>query len=30
MLDMLARWTTERSVIVQILVNNPSELYGFD
>ncbi|MCF8172969.1 MAG: amidohydrolase family protein [Candidatus Methylopumilus sp.] len=30
MLDMLARWTTERSVIEQILVNNPSELYGFD
>lgn len=29
MLDMLARWTTERSVIEQILVNNPSELYGF-
>jgi predicted TIM-barrel fold metal-dependent hydrolase len=30
MLDMLARWTTERSVIEQILVNNPNELYGFD
>ena len=30
MLDMLARWTTERSVIEQILVTNPSELYGFD
>ena len=30
MLDMLARWTTEHSVIEQILVNNPSELYGFD
>lgn len=29
MLDMLARWTTERSVIEQILVSNPSELYGF-
>ena len=30
MLDMLARWTTERSVLEQILVRNPSELYGFD
>ena len=30
MLDMLGRWTTERSVIEQILVNNPNELYGFD
>jgi predicted TIM-barrel fold metal-dependent hydrolase len=30
MLDMLARWTTERSVIEQILINNPSKLYGFD
>jgi predicted TIM-barrel fold metal-dependent hydrolase len=30
MLDMLGRWTTERSVIEQILVSNPSELYGFD
>ncbi len=30
MLDMLARWTTERSVIEQILVTNPSGLYGFD
>lgn len=29
MLDMLARWATERSVIEQILVSNPSELYGF-
>ncbi len=29
MLDMLARWTTERAVIEQILVQNPSELYGF-
>ncbi len=29
MLDMLARWTTERAVIEQILVSNPSELYGF-
>ena len=30
MLDMLARWTPDRSVIEQILVGNPSELYGFD
>ena len=30
MLDMLSRWTTERSVLEQILVRNPSELYGFD
>ena len=30
MLDMLSRWTTERSVLEQILVSNPSELYGFD
>jgi len=29
MLDMLTRWTTERSVIEKILVQNPSELYGF-
>ena len=29
MLDMLARWTNERSVIEQILVINPSKLYGF-
>jgi D-galactarolactone isomerase len=29
MLDMLARWSTERSVIEKILVSNPSELYGF-
>ena len=29
MLDMLARWTTERAAIEQILVQNPSELYGF-
>ena len=30
MLDMLARWTHQRSVIEQILVTNPAELYGFD
>jgi len=30
MLDMLARWTTDRSVIEQILVRNPIELYGFN
>ncbi|MEI8400708.1 MAG: amidohydrolase family protein [Alcaligenaceae bacterium] len=30
MLDMLARWTTKRSVIEQILVSNPSQLYGFN
>ena len=30
MLDMLSRWTTERSVLEQILVSNPIELYGFD
>lgn len=30
MLDMLARWTTDRSVIEQILVSNPTELYGFN
>lgn len=30
MLDLLARWTTERAVIEQILVSNPSELYGFN
>lgn len=30
MLDMLARWSTERSVLERILVSNPSELYGFD
>jgi len=29
MLDMLSRWTTERSVLEQILVSNPIELYGF-
>jgi hypothetical protein len=29
MLDMLARWSTERSVLEKILVTNPSELYGF-
>jgi len=29
MLDLLARWSTERSVIEKILVANPSELYGF-
>lgn len=29
MLDMLARWTTDRSVIEAILVGNPNELYGF-
>jgi predicted TIM-barrel fold metal-dependent hydrolase len=29
MLDMLARWTTDRSVIEAILVGNPIELYGF-
>ena len=29
MLDMLTRWTAERTVIEQILVSNPSELYGF-
>ncbi len=29
MLDMLARWTTEPAVIEKILVQNPSELYGF-
>ena len=30
MLDMLGRWTTDRSVIEQILVRNPTELYGFN
>ena len=30
MLDMLARWTNDRSVIEQILVRNPTELYGFN
>lgn len=30
MLDMLSRWTTDRSVIEQILVNNPAELYVFN
>jgi predicted TIM-barrel fold metal-dependent hydrolase len=29
MLDMLGRWTTDPSAIEQILVSNPSELYGF-
>ncbi len=29
MLDMLARWTTDRSVIEAILVGNPNDLYGF-
>jgi D-galactarolactone isomerase len=29
MLDMLARWTPDRSVIEAILVGNPIELYGF-
>jgi D-galactarolactone isomerase len=29
MLDMLARWTPDRSVIEAILVGNPNELYGF-
>jgi len=29
MLDMLARWTTDRSVIEAILVGNPNALYGF-
>jgi len=30
MLDMLMRWTNERAVIEQILVNNPAELYVFN
>ena len=30
MMDMLTRWTTDRSVIEQILVSNPAALYGFE
>ena len=30
MMDMLTRWTTDRSVIEQILVSNPATLYGFE
>ena len=30
MMDMLTRWTSDRSVIEQILVSNPAALYGFE
>ena len=30
MMDMLTRWTSDRSVIERILVSNPTALYGFE